>query len=150
MNLSRDYAGGFTNTVKIYQIKNMENSNEIDYKIVEKVCHDFSKVLEDVCSDPMVRFKYPAIHYPESLLPYPKSVISFALNIWKEFAEKKNDKSTVNLLEEMITVHLPSFVPDDEAKSLNLNLLTSDICLKLSFSKKFPQGEEKGSGTFSE
>jgi hypothetical protein len=113
----------------------MKLENEIDYDLVERVCHSFGKTLEVVSGTPDHRIIYPSVSYPESLLPYPKSVIKHAIGLWKDYVEKNNRMEDVELMEE-IQIQLEKFVPDNEAHEMNQKLLRDEAFLRVMFQKK--------------
>ena len=65
--------------------------------------------------------KYPAAVYPQSLLPYSKTVIEKALNDGLRYIEDENMKSNIkNCL-----AFLVAFIDDQEANKRNSELLNN-------------------------
>lgn len=116
----------------------METENEINYELVERVCHAFGKTLEVVNGNPDNRIIYPTVSYPESLLPYPKPVIRYAVNLWKDYAEKNHRTEQIELMG-TIQAALENFVPDNEAKEMNQRLLNDETYLRVMFQKRSEQ-----------
>ncbi len=111
----------------------MEKNEEINYVLVEKVCHAFGKTIEEVGTDGVL--KYPMLLYPESLLPYPKPVIRYAFDLWKKYAEEKGNREQLDMLK-FVEAHLDSFIADDEAMKENLKLASQEAFLEIGFRKK--------------
>lgn len=81
----------------------------IDLEKVEKVVHAYGKTVEEVSSDPDRMLKYPAFKWPESLLPYPKRVIEYAL----AKALEQVDAKTAETLRS-VAILLDRFVSDED------------------------------------
>jgi len=80
--------------------------------LVQKICHAFGKTLEETMKDS--EYKYPAMVYPESLLPYPKKVIEWALILWEQKAGGEGELETANTMASA-RAYLGRFIPDAEA-----------------------------------
>jgi hypothetical protein len=88
---------------------------------VEKIINDFGKVQEEVSG--RILTHYPALKFPESLLPYKKYEIASAFE--KMIKIKQNDQETVDVLKAGLTF-LDGFINDREAYNLNHQLLAQD------------------------
>lgn len=87
---------------------------------IENIVHKFGKVLEETSQQTMT--KYPAVVYPESLLPYPKEVIRKALKNAQNYTDDENMKINLRSCE----VSLDRFIDDKEANRKNSELLNSE------------------------
>ena len=98
-------------------IKQMLNPKTL--RKIENIIHEYGKVLEKVGQETMQ--KYPAAVYPQSLLPYSKTVIEKALNDGLRYIEDENMKSNIkNCL-----AFLVAFIDDQEANKRNSELLNN-------------------------
>ncbi|PKL72318.1 hypothetical protein CVV26_02020 [Candidatus Kuenenbacteria bacterium HGW-Kuenenbacteria-1] len=83
----------------------------------ETIIHEYGKIIERVGLETMQ--KYPAVVYPQSLLPYPKEVIKKALEdgLWHIEDEKMRESIKFCL------GSLVAFIDDDEANKRNSEML---------------------------
>lgn len=83
----------------------------------ETIIHEYGKVLEKVGLETMQ--KYPAVVYPQSLLPYPKKVIEKALEDGlRHIEDEKMRESIKSCLGSLV-----AFIDDDEANKRNSEML---------------------------
>ncbi len=88
-----------------------------EYREIEKIVQEYGKVQEEVAQQILAH--YPSMHFPESLLPYPKKKIQWALAEAVKYTD--DDKMIENI--KSCAAFLEGFVPDDEASEKNAKLL---------------------------
>ena len=103
--------------VGTHAIKQMINPRGIVK--TETIVHEYGKVLERVGQETMQ--KYPAAVYPQSLLPYPRTVIEKAL---KDSLRYIDDEKIITNIKNCIAF-LIAFIDDEEANKRNSELLNS-------------------------
>lgn len=101
--------------VGIHAIKKMLNPKELVR--VETIVRKYGKVIEETHQQAME--KYPSMHFPISLLPYPKEKIRKALDM--AIQQTSDEKMTENL--KAVRAMLVSFIDDDLANKKNTELL---------------------------
>lgn len=83
----------------------------------ETIIHEYGKVVEKVGLETMQ--KYPAVVYPQSLLPYPKEVIEKALEDGLRHIEDEKMRESIKFC----LGSLVAFIDDDEANKRNSEML---------------------------
>lgn len=101
--------------VGIHAIKKMLDPK--DLRKIEVVVHEYGKLQEAVSKDMLT--KYPAMVFPESLLPYPKEKVKKAL---QDAIQYTDDQKMVENLGSCL-VFLKNFINDEEANRKNSELL---------------------------
>ena len=101
--------------VGIHAIKKMLDPK--DLREFETIVHKYGKVQETVGQEMLT--KYPAMVFPESLLPYPKEKIRKALNAGIQYT---NDQQMAESIKGSL-LFLDNFIDDKEANERNNKLL---------------------------
>lgn len=94
----------------------------MDSEEVEKIVHSYGRIIEEVFKQPLVLYHYPTLHFPQSLLPYPKPKIKKALEQAIKYSERKGDKEMVKTLKDTLS-YLDSFIDDYKAYEKNNKIL---------------------------
>jgi hypothetical protein len=103
--------------VGMHAIKQMLNPKELQK--IETIIHEYGKVLEKVGQETIQ--KYPAVVYPQSLLPYPKEVIEKTLNDGLYYID--DEKMIENI--KACRAFLIAFIDNKEANRRNNELLNN-------------------------
>lgn len=103
----------------------------MNYELIEKVVHAYGKTLESIMSDDVI-YKYPGMNIPESLLPYPKKIVEWALVLWENKAGNEGDLETANSLASS-RIYLERFIPDQEVPKNIGKLLENNNYLETIF-----------------
>ena len=91
----------------------------MDFEQAAKIINEYGKVLETAGEKTIE--KYPALVFPESLLPYPKEIIEQAAEVFLHHSVNENaGKSIKGGL-----AFLPAFIDDEEANERNNKLLNN-------------------------
>lgn len=88
---------------------------------IEKIVTEYGKVQVEACEQMLE--KYPTMHFPESLLPYPKKKIEWALENAIKYTD---DEKMVENLKSCLAILQTSFVPDELAHEKNKPLLENE------------------------
>lgn len=103
--------------VGMIALKQMMNPKSLQK--TEKIIHEYGKVLEKLGQETMQ--KYPALVFPESLLPYPKEVIKRALEESLRYYEDEKIRGSIKFS----LGSLVAFIDDEEANKRNSELLNN-------------------------
>lgn len=98
-------------------LKQMMNPKSLQK--TEKIIHEYGKVLEKLGQETMQ--KYPALVFPESLLPYPREVIKRALEERLRYYEDGKIRGSIKFS----LGSLVAFIDDEEANKRNSELLNN-------------------------
>lgn len=90
---------------------------------VEDIIHGFGKIQEDVSKRMLTH--YPAMVFPQSLLPQPKQEIRVVLEQAIKIKESQGELEAINLLKQAL-FFLDSFIEDEEAYKVNDKILGQD------------------------
>jgi hypothetical protein len=101
--------------VGILAIKQMLNQKNLQK--IEAIIHEYGKVLEKLGQETMQ--KYPAVVYPQSLLPYSKEVIKKALEDGLRYIEQEKMRENIKFC----LGSLVAFIDDEEADKRNSEML---------------------------
>lgn len=101
--------------VGMLALKQMLNPKSLQK--TETIIHEYGKVVEKVGLETMQ--KYPAIVYPQSLLPYPKEVIEKALEDGLRHIEDEKMRESIKFCQGSLV----AFIDDDEANKRNSEML---------------------------
>lgn len=96
-----------------------QTSNSQGLQKIETIIHEYGKVLERVGQETLQ--KYPAVIYPQSLLPYSKEVIESALNDGLRYINDEKMRESIKFC----LGSLVAFIDDEEANKRNNELLNS-------------------------
>lgn len=103
--------------VGMLALKQMMNPKSLQK--TEKIAHEYGKILEKLGQETMQ--KYPALVFPESLLPYPKEIIKRALEESLRYYEDEKIRGSIKFgLSSLV-----AFIDDEEANRRNNELLNS-------------------------
>ncbi len=105
--------------VGLHAFKQMLNPKELVE--IEKIVTEYGKVQVEVCEQMLE--KYPTMHFPESLLPYPKKKIEWALENAIQYTD---DEKMVENLKSCLAILQTSFVADELANEKNKPLLENE------------------------
>jgi hypothetical protein len=101
--------------------KTKPDDTEVTFDNAEEIVCAYRKTIEMISKD--IATKYPADKYPLSLLPYPKDSIKKAFGfVYMVNEGAREDEMTENL--KTCYAILDWFVPDDEAKAANEEILS--------------------------
>ncbi|MFA5169129.1 MAG: hypothetical protein WC420_00065 [Candidatus Paceibacterota bacterium] len=103
---------------------NMKLLDSNDFEKTENIIHQYGKVLEKVGRETIK--KYPAVVYPQSLLPYPKVVIEEALKDGLIYVEDEEMKENIK----GCLGSLVAFIDDEEANIRNSKILKLKASIK--------------------
>lgn len=91
---------------------------ENDLAKIEEIVKAYGKTVEIISQD--IPTKYPAMAFPQSLLPFPKEEIKEAL---KFFIEHTNQDEKIKESLKATAYMLTMFIEDEEADKINKPLL---------------------------
>lgn len=83
----------------------------------ETIIHEFGKVIEKTSQETVE--KYPALVYPESLLPYSKDVIKNALEQSLQYIQDSKMRENIKVCLQLLN----NFIADEEANNKNAKIL---------------------------
>jgi len=84
---------------------------------IETIIHEYGKVIERVGQETMA--KYPALVYPQSLLPYPREVIEKGLEDGLRYIDDEKMRASIRFC----LGRLVAFIDDEEANRRNSEVL---------------------------
>lgn len=103
--------------VGMLALKQMMNPKSLQK--TEKIVHEYGKILEKLGQETMQ--KYPALVFPESLLPYPKEIIKRVLEESLQYYEDEKIRGSIKFgLDSLV-----AFIDDEEANKRNNEMLNS-------------------------
>ena len=93
--------------------------NETDLKMAENIIHRFGEIMENTGKQMME--KYPSCSFPQSLLPYPKETVKWAIEYALQYTQDENIKENMKIS----LVWLSFYIKDEDANENNNKILNN-------------------------